>query len=448
MEFLGYWNLQGYEDVPGTLIIDNENISLELMGTLKGELREDFDKFKVNESIIHGFTKCGKEMTLLNCFCTLKSMSFSGIDSEIYSVRCILIGKEYTDSAEIGIKAIQCEMDYLNSWLLKGGFEIVKDIKTNEVVVNSKYHKKIIHSVRDFNIEFYFRRDFKGDYINNYQLKQSAYIKFGYLEEVELYKAIDDIETFSDFLTLCIGKKARYGNLSFIDTNGDEIQVITRKTQIKIKHLKNNDSCIRYREIEHEFETIFTIWQEKNEKLMPMITNLIKAIDDNRVFNVQVDFLSMIMALESFSRRMRNNCKEDEQYHNIRVDSILESVDEEYKEWLESKLNYSNEPTLRTRLKSMIDELSFFIPITGKARKNLVMKAIETRNYYIHYSEDKKDKIMKGNESWAFYMYLKISLRILILMEVGIKSDVVIAALDNKDISYIRTIKRTFGIAK
>jgi hypothetical protein len=71
---------------------------------------------------------------------------------------------------------------------------------------------------------------------------------------------------------------------------------------------------------------------------------------------LQAKFLNMVQALEAYHRRKEDMTQLDlpEKEHSMRVESIIGTVSPQYKEWLNDKLNYSNEISLRRRLKDIL----------------------------------------------------------------------------------------------
>jgi hypothetical protein len=72
--------------------------------------------------------------------------------------------------------------------------------------------------------------------------------------------------------------------------------------------------------------------------------------------NMYVDhkFLSLMQALETYHRRILGGNELSENHHNKRILEILTAVPDQYRQWLEEKLKYSNELSLRKRMKELL----------------------------------------------------------------------------------------------
>jgi hypothetical protein len=65
-------------------------------------------------------------------------------------------------------------------------------------------------------------------------------------------------------------------------------------------------------------------------------------------------FLSLMQALETYHRRILGGNELSENHHNKRILEILTAVPDQYRQWLEEKLKYSNELSLRKRMKELL----------------------------------------------------------------------------------------------
>lgn len=78
--------------------------------------------------------------------------------------------------------------------------------------------------------------------------------------------------------------------------------------------------------------------------------------------------------------------------------ALISFAPEEYREWLREKLEYSNQATLRQRIKELWDNhRDVFEKYFGK-RREFIAKVIDTRNYYVHQDESLKDRALRGRD--------------------------------------------------
>jgi hypothetical protein len=130
-------------------------------------------------------------------------------------------------------------------------------------------------------------------------------------------------------------------------------------------------------------------------------------------------FYSMVQALESYHRRRRRNYALEKVKHLERLDSILKVVPTQHRKWLDEKLRYSNEPSLRGRMKDLTSEWeAFLLPIVGD-RKSFVDKVVNTRNYYTHYDESLRQSAARGEELIRLTDILFVTMQACLLQELG-----------------------------
>jgi len=81
-----------------------------------------------------------------------------------------------------------------------------------------------------------------------------------------------------------------------------------------------------------------------------------------------------------------------EEEHAKRLEEIIKAAPSQHKEWLKNKLAYSNEPSLRKRLKEIFNEIRDVIPKEiFPDEEYFIGKVVDTRNYLTHYDKRLKE---------------------------------------------------------
>jgi ApeA N-terminal domain 1 len=116
---------------------------------------------------------------------------------------------------------------------------------------------------------------------------------------------------------------------------------------------------------------------------------------------------------------------EDE--HRKRMESILGAVPEEHREWLGGKLRYSNEPSLRKRIKHIFDghpqTVDSVVGASGQDKRSFVNKVIDTRNYRTHLDKSLEDRAARGEELHRINDKLRKLLEMCLMAEIGFEDD-------------------------
>lgn len=423
LEYEGFWygNNNLKDKVYGTLKIEqNGKIKLKIYGCLK-KLNKQYENLEYNT--INGVTSNGKKITLINSYLLENTMSSSGFPTNTYSADYIIEGEEYKSLDDIKIKNIESRYTGLNKWIGVVPFKI--EYKDEWISVNYKLPNQDIYKLKDYTVKINFENKSNHDRFNKIQLYQKISIIFDKESGYNIKDGLEKVYDFSKFLTLCIGERSFPYEIRAIDINNNKIKLFRNGTECKKNSEKDiKDILIPYSDIKDNFTQCLENWDKKKELMNPIIDYVVEAHEE--VFYIPMTFLNLVQATEAFSRRMRNNCIVNAQEHHKKIDYIISSVEkQEYKEWVEEKLRYSNEPTLRNRLQEIFKETNFLLELNSKKRKSLISKIIETRNYFTHFDENKKDKIMTSDEIFYVSKYILFVLRALIMKEFGINEEII-----------------------
>ncbi len=129
-------------------------------------------------------------------------------------------------------------------------------------------------------------------------------------------------------------------------------------------------------------------------------------------------FLFAAQALELFHRKEWPDGVLPEEEHKARVASIVDDVeDETLRPWLKEKLNFSNEPTLKQRLRQMLDFVGD--EILPLLRDDFVKVTGDTRNYLTHFNPNLESKAASGQELWLLSYECIALLEMCLLRKLG-----------------------------
>ncbi len=438
-EYTGYWYTQDNPEdkVFGILkrSIDND-IILKTHDVLENP--EKFFNIMDSEplSIINGYTSDGKHMTLIDNFNTSLTIHAPGTPTSTYEPRYLIEGEKYKNIDDIRFINIKVSYSYFNEWI--GVSPLKYEIGSNKhnIIVRGE-PLLLIYELDELKIKINSDVKKRGDLLKKIELIHSASVTFERKNGFSLAETFDVIQSFANFLILCIGRRVTYSFIEAKDMNNQSINIyINGMKKQKEKKISRYDVLTPYLLIKNDFEKYINNWFKKRGRMKPILDYFVSLHDET--FHVPISFLKIVQALEAFSRRMRNNYIIDKEEHKKRISYILEKIDDaEYREWIEEKIEYSNEPNLRKRLNMLFKELNFIIDISSKKRKKLVNDIVETRNYYTHFDESKKDKIMDSDKIFYVGNLLIFILRVLIMKELGINEDVIIDIKEHKRTSYI-----------
>lgn len=416
---MGIWYLPNDKEnqISGTLNIEeNGKITLEVMYGFSS-LSNIFKSVEIK--VIHGRLPNGKDISLFDSLQTNVNFNMPGYPTVVYSPRFAIIGNLYNSLDEVVISEMKATYSNLGNWLNIRPFHIDSD--KGRISVDYQVPDSIRYRVGDNEeIEFSFKGKINTNHIDSYAIEQSEVVRFCYKIPVKYEQALDSASQFSDFLTLCIGVKTDILTIQAQDDKGEDVKFIMNMNSISEGDIKEEQIYLQYTSIKDVFEDCYKQWKNKQDSLGPLIWYFIEAHD--RGFHIPMSFLKSVQAIEAYSRRLRNNERMPENEFIQWVNSIVSKVENKEDEELIKSI-ISNEPRLRDRLREIFSEINYLLNISSKKRKSLINKIVNTRNYYTHFDEGLKSKAMSSDMIYYVTILLKSVMRILLMQELGLKSD-------------------------
>jgi hypothetical protein len=142
-------------------------------------------------------------------------------------------------------------------------------------------------------------------------------------------------------------------------------------------------------------------------------------------------FLSVLDALESYHRRVGKKQFNllPESAHEARLKAVLESAPLEHRDWLKNRLLYSNEVSLRSRVKQLYDEQPANVKNLLGNKNEFAGNIVDTRNYLIHHSPVLKASALAGLQLWRATKKVRLVLQACFLQQMGLPDDAIAAAI-------------------
>lgn len=432
--------------IPGVLTFDGKSDGdLELFGSFRNLFLKEEDDTKYKTPLfIHGNTVDGKQITLYNSFEYSRSM-FSGIPTSKYSTFYIIIGHHYPSLEDFKFYKIEGKFTNLNRWVNKYGFKI--DSGLFESNVDLKYNPPS-------RIQFKVNDTINGGIVFSYNtptfqetdkitIEQNTVIGFWSENPIPFSDIMDYLMLFQNFITLgtlqpChptfISLHSRKTEKDSEDIDDEIYTTLIYKPGFNfVEENKRRMFLFQYTDIETNFETIIQKWYSLKETISP-ITNLLLDSFYFKERNRENGFLNIVQSLETYHRRFKTNSVLSKTEHDVKIKSILDSVQNDYKDWLKEKLLFSNEPSLKERLTELInnlpiDTLNELIP----DKEKFITDTKNSRNYYTHYNHKLEKKSLKGKHLFVLTEKLKIVLIGTVLIETGFTLEEVNKLFKGKD---------------
>ncbi|WP_333877201.1 HEPN domain-containing protein [Flavobacterium sp.] len=449
-EHKGMWFLPSNPErkVHGILKYDYKNNTsiLELIGSFY-----DYSNTEKQEIIV-GTTTDGVDVTLVDCYFSHSRGLPRKADEKFidwaedrlptlkFRITTILKGHRILKKEEVLFQKIYTEIYNLEEWVGISGFKTdydeVDDMHTIQYKAPNPIKVKINENI-DLEIKF-FTNDTPIAFGFNKELgiKQKTILSLHSKEYLELWELIYLIRKFTYFLSTSLQIPVRMQSMELYsdkfskklhnDYNYSKpiqgFQIIT--PELKFEKKKEHFSMLFcYNDIENDFEVIMQKWFDNYEKFESPFNLVLRQFYLSQYY-LETLFVNVAQASESFHSRLEivddsPKTEQDEEFSK-KLKTVIDSVPEELKKWVESKISKPAKHHSDTRLKYLLKQFSNaeLDKMIGN-HEQFIKDVINSRNYYTHYFRSMEKKAISGQELLSLYLRLRLLLICGFLIESG-----------------------------
>lgn len=429
----GHWWIPNNPDqrIAGRLSFTPERTELELFGSfiLDNQRQGLFQNAVRDANIINGTDTSGNSVTLRNCALVERTDTLGGGSKSIYRSSLLLLGRIFNNPEEIQVRRISCYFNQLDSWVNVSGFNL--EHTENETAIRYRIPESIETTLDDgtrISIGFDVRFPTLTRPQNEMKIAQKAVMTITKTEAISIDDFFSIVNKLQNLLTLATGEIAYPLKLvasinpivppQQIRENEFQIFYNSWEPTIKSRKLYDFDILFSLNDIRNRFGEILNNWFNITERLEP-VYNLYFATSNNPRLYVLNQFLNLVQALETYHRRhpdMRRTIRPEEE-HQQRVNEILGRVPE-HMDFLNWRLQNSNEPTLEERLTELLTRMQPVIENSsiGQLEPRII---VATRNYNTHFDERRREESLTGIELFNATRRLKVLLELYLLQDLG-----------------------------
>lgn len=432
----GFWWLPDNPDerVSGTLSFSQEDgPSLELLGVFGGFLA--FNKEMDERITIHGLTKKGKKVTLLDAFVTNRQMNMPGIMNEKYRPHLVCIGHHMAEKNDAIFDKSFFRFERLEEWLGSQPFKqdwLFDPPRLNLFV--DKGQAEQLTAFGDFKIGRSSNLNTGGSGRTAFSVKVLSFLDCETTGPVPLEDHFQVANRLQELASLCTGHYLPMTHLS-LRVHGtamegrppEEVEVFAQMQHPEAgSRPQHEHPLFSARELLAANERAVENWFKQYETLSPAIDLFFAVTGEKRMFT-NIRFLLAIQALEVFHRRTKKGglmAKAD--YRKLRkqlVAAIPRGIAPEMSEKLEGLYNFANEPSLMQRLEAILASVNEdFGEIVPGFTDRFARRVVDTRNYNTHFTATLEAKAMDGADMWWASRRIIMLLTYLFLKNIGIKA--------------------------
>ncbi len=447
----GYWWLPENPDhqLPGMLKYEvGEPIKLEMLGAFNEEWHKGNLAGNIETPIL-GIDSKGRAFTLFHCHYSM-TLHFPGCPTTLLTSQLAFDGVHFNNLEEAVFNNISVYFSYLYEWFEPPTKQLrytFIDDKIHSISISYMPIPKIAVDIENnILIEVGVHANIPTVPAREVSFSEAVFLVISKGEKCGFYDLIKIIYQVKSFFKLAMQKRISILKLSgqtekanYTTDSGEK-----RYEEVKIYHygieksseaVKIEDILFSYKDIESRFPKIIRKWLDLYEKIEPVLN--IHSVLMERETYIEHAFLDITQALETFHRQLRNNQEICDYQHQDRMEKILGSVPIEYKDWLQKKLTYSNEPTLNKRLKELFKE---FFELFGN-KKEFVRRVTLTRNNLTHPKIQKEQGCLSGIYLRLATEKLKLLLIVMLMKTVGFEETEIIELIRKNDsfMSWLRS---------
>lgn len=418
-----------------------------------GKLSLFGDLMTEEADLIYGLSEKGNKITLFKNFREKSSQNVALKKSEIVS-NFAFIGVYFPSIEHINFKNFSVRFSLLDEWANISGFDINGDFENKEVTIKYKLPANKVLLVTD-EYEIFVGVKASTPAIMHVQkeatISQKTHIHVDFSNSTSDYtEVLELIYYIQIFLSLAVSKPVYPLEVTCTSESGKEkhqkieyyekINFLYKPsaTTNKVEEIMPQYMLFSLGQVFNNVEEILGNWLSKADNLEPVYNLYFSAIYNTSTYT-DSRFLNYIQAIESFHRRTCNLTQLSPEEHEKRLTEVIDTVPKQHKEWLTKRLCYSNELTLRDRLKLIFDEFTDVLqPVLNK--KLFLNKVINTRNYLTHYDQSLKEKALHGFDLHEINEKLLLILQLCLLSQMGFNKTV-IKSLVNENNPLFREIK-------
>ena len=349
----------------------------------------------------------------------------------------VIVGEHFERDEEVGFERLIVEYLHLDAWAGVSGFEIafVDDPDTRPISVRHELPEPIAADVGgEYKVNLFFGSGFEASPrpFTSATITQVAELAISFSEKKSLRYLRDIAYRLQHLISLGTRRSAfpvamwgATGPMGEARRVGIYYRTLGRTGTIKHRP-EHHEMLFSLQDLPGGFGPAVEKWLARAEILDPVYQRYLGTVYNPRMF-LEQRFLNLAQALEAYHRRTTTTLDLPEDEHRKRMESILGAVPEEHREWLEGKLRYSNEPSLRKRIKHIFDghpqTVDSVVGTSGQDKRSFVNKVIDTRNYRTHLDKSLEDRAARGEELHRINDKLRKLLEMCLMAEIGFEDD-------------------------
>ena len=333
------------------------------------------------------------------------------------------MGFHFAEGEEFTLSKLKFSVEGLDEWMEISG--ICRDYNEKSASIHFRHPEEIALNLPDgIELRFTFQANAIGRFyppVTEAGITQKAYISLTSKKLRPLEDFLELVFKLQKFLCFAIDEIVYIDSVvGYITKDGYEpsieIYYQSMPHSIMRPNISQNGLLFNYQNVANQLEKFLTEWIKNYEISEPAFNLYFSNSSDNHIY-LDKEFLSLAQGIETLHRRNSQETQMPEDEFNNLVTKILEAIpDEKQKNWIEEKLKYANELSLRKRMKQMIEPFKDLFG-NAKERNSFIRKVVDTRNYFTHYDRRLENEAPSGKKSGDLEKLDRLHLKLKALLQ-------------------------------
>ena len=433
----GYFWLPSVPDrkVPGILSIsDGGSIDLEIIELLDHKTERLF-----NNSLkrIVGYIQEDGFVTLDNCSYKGGTLASIGLSESSFRVTRVFTRVQYDEGETPSFNTLTFSVEGVDDWI-----GISNDPQTTTILYQ---HPESIsfNLTKDIELSITFNEVRASSWSpREERITQKTYFKLVLQDARELGELVSVARKITEFLCFATNKIVCLDSMSatsddLTQETGDgktapvPINIYYQSWPYAKDEPKINlyNMLFDFKEIQNDADGIINNWIKGYEQYDSAFRLYFLGKIGGQTY-LEERFITLAHSLEVYHRRTSKEKQMAKAEFEKLVESLIEQCPEKRRKWLEGKLKYGNEISLRKRITRLIEP---FKELFGnkKKRKKLINGITDTRNYLTHYDPCKESQAAKGQDLWILCLKMELLLELHFLQLMGFSGEKIDSIIDN-----------------
>lgn len=419
--------------------LPGDDIRLQIVGSFSArEGHHRLDQHEVILGQVHG-----GRVTLLNCVASNQTESRPGPITTEYRAAVFFQGEHFKSPADILFESASLRFSNLDEWVNTPTIRHESEDGGKETISWERRPLETLLEDGGLKLGVGLSHGLRMSRLTDVTVSQRACLTFEYGSPQGLSRLWSDLRAVQYFLAVAQNFAVLPIDIklhlpaSEPTAYGREVNVYRLYADHTKESIRSHDMLFTLPAVRKEISSLIEAWFRRVDDLNPILGLFFMGSSDSVPYS-ESTFLTTIQAVEAYHRRMRGGAELPADQHEARIKAIKLACPQAHQKWLVDRLRFSNEPSLRKRLRDLLESFSFLCDEMRVDREEFISTVVNTRNYLTHFSAELKAQAADGRELMFLPDKLRILLSCCLLEAMGMPADRIKKLItDNRNMTMI-----------